>query len=216
MKNSKSVRGIIGAIIIVMLLSGLAGCNKTNVQVDEENKTQNEVVDNTNKNEENLRIKRTLQEISGDYTLEEAELDNAFIVGKDNLPQNKEALNLFTDNMGANKNDTLRVVMETSDSLLTIMDIEISGDNFVVTQNNKQMSGDITENIYSRNEYSFTDSVINLEDGLSLQLYSLTKENFEEAIELFAYVLENIDVSGNIENEIIESGEDEKVIEISE
>ena len=86
MKNLKSVKVIIGVIVTAMLFSGLVGCTKTKEQEDDKNSTQNEVVDTTNKSKENVRIKRTIQEISGDYTLEEAELDNAFIIGKDNLP----------------------------------------------------------------------------------------------------------------------------------
>ena len=58
--------------------------------------------------------------------------------------------------------------------------------------------------------------IINLEEGVSLQLYALTKENIEETIDLFAYIIEQVNVSGDIENAIIESGEQEKVIEISE
>ena len=106
--------------------------------------------------------------------------------------------------------------METPDSLLSIIDLETSGDYFVVTQNDRQMSGDITENVYARSEYSFVDRVVTLEDGVLLQSYLLSKENFEEVIELFAYILEPNNASGDVENEIIESGEQEKVIEISE
>lgn len=201
MKSSKSVRLIIGVIVALMLVSGLVGCNKTNVQV-------NEVVDNTNKTEENIRTKRTLQEISGDYTLEEANLDKAFIIGKDNLPQNKTVLNSFIDDLSTNKESSLRVVMETEDSLLYVLDIETSGDVFVVTQNNIQMSGEVVENIYSRAEgYSFADTTISLEDGLLLETYSLTKENLEESIELFAFLKEETAISGDSEVEILVSGE---------
>ena len=202
---------ILEAIVVVMLVCGLVGCNKTDVGVNDS--IPKEPI---SENKEEVWVSRSIKEISGDYTLDEAVLDKAFIIGKDNFPQNKTALNLFTDNLGANKATTLRVVMETPDSLLTIIDVEVSGENFVVTQNDRQMSGDVTENIYSRAEYDFADSVITLEEGLTLQVYSLVKENLEESIELFAYIMEPINVSGDIENEIIESGDEEKIIEISE
>ena len=211
MKNKKNIV-LLDAIIVLVIACSLIGCTKTEVQVKDEGNVQTDITGN----QEEVWVKRDLKEISGDYTLEEANLDKAFIIGNDNFPKNKSALNLFTDELGANKQTSLRVVMETPDSLLSIIDLETSGDYFVVTQNDRQMSGDITENVYARSEYSFVDRVVTLEDGVLLQSYLLSKENFEEVIELFAYILEPNNASGDVENEIIESGEQEKVIEISE
>ena len=204
MKNSEKMKAIIlEAIVIIVLACGLVGCNKTDVTVQD--KTQSEI---KNDIKEETWQRRSLEEISGDYTLEEANLDKAFIIGKDNLPQNKTVLNSFIDDLGANKETALRVVMETKDSLLYVLDIETSGDIFVVTHNNVQMSGDVVENVYSRAEgYNFVDSTITLEDGLVLQTYSLTKENSEESVELFAYLKEEIIISGDSGIENLTSGE---------
>ena len=48
------------------------------------------------------------------------------------------------------------------------------------------------------------------------KMAKISNSSVEDVIELFAYIMEPINISGDIENEIVESGEQEKVIEISE
>ena len=114
----------------------------------------------------------------------------------------------------------IRVVMETADEKLSIMDISYSGDEIKVVQDDTRLAGNIQENMYYVSEgYTFSDQPILLEDGNSVKIYELVNANMEEKIELFGYLIApntEIDESGeadNLENdilseaEIIESGE---------
>ncbi len=207
MENSKVMKIMLSvAIVFFLIMVGLGVFNIFKDKDEVEKVPQNDFINNVS-NQEPKKEYIPIEEISGDYTLTDAENENAFIVNKNNLPKNKSVINMFTDDLGTNKDSKIRIVMENSDSLLFVLDIETSGDNFVVTQNSRQMGEDIIQNTYSRSEYSFTDGVITLSDGVELQMYSLVKGDFEETVDLFAYVIEPLDV---------ESGDEEKTIEISE
>lgn len=207
MENSKVMKIMLSvAIVFFLIMVGLGVFNIFKDKDEVEKVPQNDFINNVS-NQESKKEYIPIEEISGDYTLTDAENENAFIVNKNNLPKNKSVINMFTDDLGTNKDSKIRIVMENSDSLLFVLDIETSGDNFVVTQNSRQMGEDIIQNTYSRSEYSFTDGVITLSDGVELQMYSLVKGDFEETVDLFAYVIEPLDV---------ESGDEEKTIEISE
>ena len=212
MENSKKMKviALVISVVVLVVIGVFVLCISSKEKPSKVNQEQTQI---NNQVEEEVWERRALHEISGDYTLEEAEKDKAFIVKNDNLPQNIAAINDFSEDLSSNKNATLRVVMETADSLLYIVDIEVSGDNFVVTQKDTQLSGDVIENIYSREKYSFNDGLKTLEDGTLLQVYSLTTENLDNTVDLFAYIVEE----NNVEDaEISESGEEEKIIEILE
>ena len=207
MENSKVMKIMLSvAIVFFLIMVGLGVFNIFKDKDEVEKLPQNDFINDVS-NQESKKEYIPIEEISGDYTLTDAENENAFIVNKDNLPQNKSVINMFTDDLGDNKDSKIRIVMENSDSLLFVLDIETSGDNFVVTQNSRQMGEDIIQNTYPRSEYSFRDGVITLADGVELQMYSLVKGEFEETVDLFAYVIESLEV---------ESGDEEKIIEISE
>lgn len=153
-------------------------------------------------------------ETSGDNTSEEININESFLIDKTHIPQNREKLERFLAEVSAGEVSNLRVEMETPDSLFSIVDIKASGDTFFVTQDNTQISGDIQENIYE--EYFIKDEIIIIEEGVELQSYYLYNEALENRIELFAYLIETINPLEDIQNNDIESGEQEKIIEISE
>lgn len=204
MKESKVLKIVIViAVIVFISVVGITAFNTYNRKKNEEGNINTEISNEENIMTESPHIPKTLEEINEDYTLSDAEQDNAFIVNKHNLSQNKNVLQSFIKNLNDDENSCLRVVMETPDSLLSILDIESSGDLFVVKQNNIQMSGDIVENVYSKVDgYNFVEGSVQLDDGTSLTTYSLAKENLENTIDLFAYIQEeNLKSGDSIENQ---------------
>lgn len=229
MKKSKRI--MVFVIAAFMVLTLLVGC-KDNPN-NEVGQNGNEVIQENNNGEiaelpqdqdeaETVKLIEyaSLEELLPEYSIENAIEDKCFVITRDNELYNDNVLQGFENSLSASVPTNIRVVMETSDEKLSIMDISCSGDEIKVVQDDTRLAGNIQENMYYVSEgYTFSDQPILLEDGNSVKIYELVNANMEEKIELFGYLIApntEIDESGeadNLENdilseaEIIESGE---------
>lgn len=229
MKKSKRI--MVFVIAVFMVLTLLVGC-KDNPN-NEVGQNRNEVIQENNNGEiaelpqdqdeaETVKLIEyaSLAELLPEYSIENAIEDKCFVITRDNELYNDNVLQGFENSLSASVPTNIRVVMETADEKLSIMDISCSGDEIKVVQDDTRLAGNIQENMYYVSEgYTFSNQPILLEDGNSVKIYELVNANMEEKIELFGYLIApntEIDESGeadNLENdilseaEIIESGE---------
>lgn len=190
MENSRFIKIMLSVAIIffvvITILSFFKVHESKNNTVGIPNKDNSEILDSFEIQKQYIDI----EEISGDYTLQRAISDNCYVIDQNSVSYNEDVLSNFIEDISNSKNSKFRIAMETVDSLLYILDIESSGDKFVITQNERQLSGDIKTNEYMFSEgYSFENELVILADGTQLESYYLSKKDSEERIDLFAYVV---------------------------
>ena len=201
MKKSKRI--IVFVISILSVLSLLVGCknNSNNEDVKNNNQlTQNDNEYLQNSSDEELPLEQdeiinsiqytSLTELLPEYSIENAIEDNCFVITKDDEVYNDNLLQGFENSISTSVPTNLRVVMQAIDEKLSIIDINYSGDEIKVVQDDTRFEGAIQENIYYVSDgYTFGEETVLLEDGTSVKIYQLVNKNLEEKIELFGYVI---------------------------
>lgn len=214
MEKSKKIIVIVVSVIIIvsiliLFLFGLNICRKR--KYEEENKKENiiqsEII------EEVVDKYHTIDSIDMEYTIENALENNDFVIDKENKIHNENLLKDFISeisNSGDVSGDmSLRISSETTDSLLSVLEIQSSGDEILVIQNNVQLSGDIIQNKYLKSEgYTVRNEIVTLVDGTKLKSYYLTKSASGEKIDLFAYIVEDFESEIQSSGDLTESSGD--------
>ena len=133
-----------------------------------------------------------IDDIDNEYTIENALENGDFVIDKENKIYNKDLLEHFIIEILNSGDTSLRISSETTDALLSVLEVNSSGDEIIVIQNNTQLSGDIIKNKYLKADgYTIEDEIITLVDGTQLKSYYLIKMGSEEKIDLFAYIIKN-------------------------
>ena len=206
MKNSKKVIIIVVVVLVIfiiaaaLIVSNIIYKKKKEEERQKENIIQSEIV------EEVVDKYKTIDSIDMGYTIENALENNDFVIDKENKIHNENMLKDFIDKI-SNSGDSgeavsLRISSETTDSLLSVLEIQSSGDEILVIQNNTQISGDIIQNKYLKSDgYIVENEIVTLVDGTKLESYYLIKSVSGDKIDLFAYIVKDL------ENEIQSSGD---------
>ena len=184
------------ALVLGLFLVGFSIYRKARLEeIERENLIHSELQNELINNYENI------SSIDIDYTIEKALECDDFVISNKNEIYNTERLETFITGISNSGDALLRVTSETTDSLLSVLEIKSLGNEILVTQNNTQISGDIIENKYLKSDgYTLNNEVITLVDGTNSKSYYLAKNGSEEKIDLFAYVIDNeIQYSGDIE-----------------
>lgn len=184
------------ALVLGLFLVGFSIYRKARLEeIERENLIHSELQNELINNYENI------SSIDIDYTIEKALECDDFVISNKNEIYNTERLETFITGISNSGDALLRVTSETTDSLLSVLEIKSLENEILVTQNNTQISGDIIENKYLKSDgYTLNNEVITLVDGTNLKSYYLAKNGSEEKIDLFAYVIDNeIQYSGDIE-----------------
>lgn len=206
MKNSKKVIIIVVVVLVIsiiaaaLIVSNIIYKKKKEEDRQKENIIQSEIV------EEVVDKYKTIDSIDMGYTIENALENNDFVIDKENKIHNENMLKDFIDKI-SNSGDigeavSLRISSETTDSLLSVLEIKSSGDEILVIQNNTQISGDIIQNKYLKSDgYIVENEIVTLVDGTKLESYYLIKSVSGDKIDLFAYIVKDL------ESEIQSSGD---------
>lgn len=213
MKNSKKVIIIVVVVLVIsiiaaaLIVSNIIYKKKKEEERQKENIIQSEIV------EEVVDKYKTIDSIDMGYTIENALENNDFVIDKENKIHNENMLKDFIDKI-SNSGDSgeavsLRISSETTDSLLSVLEIKSSGDEILVIQNNIQISGDIIQNKYLKSDgYIVENEIVTLVDGTKLESYYLIKSVSGDKIDLFAYIVEDLESEIQSSGDLTESSGD--------
>lgn len=203
MEKSKKIIVISVCVIVFVstLILFLIGLNVFRKREAEKEIPKQNIIQSQVK-EDDVNKYETIADIDMGYTIEKAQECNDFVIDNENKIYNENILKEFIGLISNSGDADIRITSETVDSLLSVLEIQSSGDEIIVIQNNTQLSGDIIQNKYLKSDgYTIENEIVTLVDGTNLKSYYLTKNSSEEKIDLFAFVV------NEVENEIQHSGD---------
>lgn len=196
MKKSLKILILI-VVALVVILAILGGMLKrkdipNNVNPSGENQEQN--IDNVTSNEqEALNQYVALESLPKEYALENARESKDFVILTNGEYYNKEVMDDYIQNLDNGKNSKIRISQENANGKLIILDFEISGDTYILTEDSTRdeaNDGKIIKNEYSKNEYEVTIFEEMMIDGNKKMVYALQNiGDSDKKVYLCAYIV---------------------------